>query len=211
VAAGDETAQAIDRVCQSAGVKVLRLPPSRAVYQPRETIAIAAIAGLLARQGEEKATEALAILAGAELGPIQANHIRAVEHLLTDPEFAELDRGDLARAIPALGIVAAEKEAKAFASTHSVPTWRGLAATWFKNAKKAKRRAPTDAAPVPPTPPVSISAAPPVAKDAAKRDARPALGGWKPGPIMKRCPNCDETFVGDIKAGTCADCAYGGE
>lgn len=139
VAAGDEAARAIDRVCAQAGIRVLRLPPSRGVYKPGETIAVAAVGGLVSRQGEVIAAQVLGILAGVGYGPVTGAHIRAVEHLINDPEFGELDPGDLGRIIATVGIAAAEKEARTFAATHCVPAWKGLAATWFK-ARKARRR-----------------------------------------------------------------------
>lgn len=141
VAAGDGMALAVDRVCASAGIRVLRLPPARAVYKPGETIAVAALTGLVYRHGEEVAVQALKILAEAAFGPVQAAHIRAVEALTTNLEFADLDPPDLARIILAVGIDAAEKDAKVFASTHCVPLWRALASIWFK-ARKTKRKAP---------------------------------------------------------------------
>lgn len=140
VTAGDGTALAVDRACAAAGIRVLRLPPARAIYKVGETIAVAALAALVGRHGEEKAAEVLRILAAAEYGPIAAAHVRAVEAILTDPEFAELSADDLARIVRELGIEAAEKEAKAFAATHGLPLWRALAAVWFK-ARRARRKA----------------------------------------------------------------------
>ena len=237
VAAGDANALAVDRACAAAGIRVLRLPPSRAVYSPRETIAVASIAGLVARRGEETAARVLGILGDAEYGPVSANQIRAVEQLLTDPEFGELDPDELPRIVRSMGIAVAEKDARAFAATHCLPAWRGLAATWFK-ARKGKRRAPDpiraerdghDAhistaagkgvaiseALSPQRDVAAESAArivdpngPEFAASAVKRDTRPARNGWVPGPLMKRCTDCHAKFVGGLKAATCADCAY---
>lgn len=41
-----------------------------------------------------------------------------------------------------------------------------------------------------------------------KRDDRPQKGGWAPGNYWNKCPVCKEAFVGDKRAGICADCAY---
>ena len=170
VTAGDPLAITIERVCREAGVKVLRLPPARAVYKPGETIAVAAISGLVSRSGETTATRVLSILSGAGIGPVQAAHIRAVELLLTDEEFADLDGDDLGRIITAAGLDAAEKEARVFASTHCVPLWRALAATWFKarRARKTARNMPGN------IPEGHISKAPAVAEMPAQPEPKSA-------------------------------------
>lgn len=42
-----------------------------------------------------------------------------------------------------------------------------------------------------------------------KHDDRPARGWWAPGGYMNTCRKCGVAFVGDKRAGHCADCAYG--
>lgn len=200
VAAGDPDALEVERVCADAGVTILRLPPARAVYEPRTTIAMAAVKALVQAEAESDAAFVLRTLADAGHAPITAAQIRAVQHLITSPEFEGLDREALARAIQETPAKAAEKDAKEHAATHCVPLWRGLAAVWFRAMKKRPRKA---------EPP--IEAAPEPAKPAAcgiKRDAREARGSWKPGNHIRRCRGCDERFVGDVAAVTCADCAY---
>lgn len=39
-------------------------------------------------------------------------------------------------------------------------------------------------------------------------DKRPARGWWAPGDYMNTCRKCGKGFVGDKRAGHCADCAY---
>ncbi len=41
-----------------------------------------------------------------------------------------------------------------------------------------------------------------------KKDERAAFGNWAPGEYMQYCISCQKTFIGDKRAGTCADCAY---
>lgn len=150
VAAGDEAATRVERVCAAAEIQLMRMPPSRSEYQPRQSIAVAMVAGLVKRRGEATAVQVLRILGDAGCAPVAAAQIRAVEALLTDAEFGDLDPDALARTIQDLGTVPAEKEAKAFAANHCVPVWRGLAATWFKAGKKRRRPAagiPAAAAP----------------------------------------------------------------
>jgi hypothetical protein len=41
-----------------------------------------------------------------------------------------------------------------------------------------------------------------------KHDLRPKRGWWAPGGYMNTCTKCGDHFVGDKRAGMCADCAY---
>lgn len=131
--AQDEDALTVAQVCQRAGVTILRTTPK--TYQPRQTVAVTAISTLIDRRGAMKARQILEVLANAELKPITATHIRAVELLLTDEEYR-----DAITAEDLTVTVAGEfdDEAKLFASTHRVPIWRGLASVWFRNTKKKR-------------------------------------------------------------------------
>ena len=42
-----------------------------------------------------------------------------------------------------------------------------------------------------------------------KEDKRPQRGWWAPGDYICFCTLCRKTFIGDKRAGWCADCAYG--
>lgn len=41
-----------------------------------------------------------------------------------------------------------------------------------------------------------------------KKDDRPRRGAWAPGDYICECIRCHEQFLGDKRAGTCADCGY---
>ncbi len=41
-----------------------------------------------------------------------------------------------------------------------------------------------------------------------KTDSRPQKGWWAPGNYLQICKKCGDEFVGDKRAGLCADCAY---
>ena len=135
-AAGDEDAIKVNRICEAAGVKVLRMPPARAVYPPRTTIAVNAVTVVAVMEEEADAIWIMRTLADAELAPITAAHIRALQHLVTSEQFEGLDREAVARTIQALPAIATMQEAKEHGATHSVPVWRGLASVWFKASKK---------------------------------------------------------------------------
>lgn len=42
----------------------------------------------------------------------------------------------------------------------------------------------------------------------AKMDSRPRRGAWAPGTYICECFRCHQQFMGDKRAGSCADCAY---
>ena len=45
----------------------------------------------------------------------------------------------------------------------------------------------------------------------AKHDTRPGRGLWAPGEYLCACVQCSDPFIGDKRAGHCADCAYSTE
>ncbi len=224
VAAGDEEAAEMERAAERAGVTILRGPPSRADYRPGQTIAVSAIKGLIARIGFDEAARVLSILSAAGLGPIKADHIRAVERLLFEEEFAALDPDALAASIVAHA--GFERDAKTFAATHGLPLWKALAAVWFQKAKKRRVGGAQTAASSPqsaagqgvqggvasiaPHPHHRVSQRPGDLPDDLARDPRPARGSWQPGNQVHRCPKCDSRFRGGPQAKECASCAYGG-
>jgi hypothetical protein len=141
IAAGDEDALTLELVCQRAGVRVLKRPGTYSASAPRETIAINSISALINRNGVKAARQVLEVLANAERGPLTAPQIKAVELLMTDPEYCEkFAPEDLTEAIIDL-LFTAEDEAKLYALTHKIPLWRALAVTWCRKTKK--RRAVT--------------------------------------------------------------------
>ncbi|PKA41596.1 hypothetical protein N2599_13875 [Rhizobium sullae] len=96
------------------------------------------IEALINRRGPKVAREILDVLANAERGPLTATQIKAVELLMTDPEYANLiTPDDLTNAIVDL-LFTAEDEAKIFAASHKLTFWRALAITWFRKCRKRK-------------------------------------------------------------------------
>jgi hypothetical protein len=49
----------------------------------------------------------------------------------------------------------------------------------------------------------------PVGKMLKEKDDRPQKDWWAPGNYFCRCTKCNNNFLGDKRAGTCAPCAYG--
>lgn len=139
LAAADEDAQTLELVCSRANIKVLKTTNAYTGTGTRQTIAVKQVEALISRRGPKLAREILEVLANAERGPLTAPQIKAVELLLTDPEYHErITPEDLTEAIVDL-LFTAEDEAKIFAATHKVQFWRALAITWFRKCKKRKQ------------------------------------------------------------------------
>lgn len=141
VTAGDVDALDVLKTCERAGVTIMRSPPSRSDFKPGETISISAIKALVDKRGVMKARMVLEVLAKASLAPITADHIKAAEYLMTEPEFCDqFEPEDLMREIETAG-KAAEHEAKVFSVAQKVPVWRALAVQWFRKTRKKRKAA----------------------------------------------------------------------
>jgi hypothetical protein len=137
--AGDDDAQTIQQVCHRAGVRIPKY--ASASFKPGDTVAIAAIQAVIGRRGAMRARQYLEILAQAGFAPITANQIKAVEHVMTDPEFSDsVTIEDVAETLKSTAGVL-DVEAKRFAATHSVPVWQGLANVLFQKTKKRRASA----------------------------------------------------------------------
>ena len=167
-ATGDEDVQTIDQVLSRTGITVPRYPSAR--YEPRQTIAVNVIHAVIARHGAMRARQYLEILANADLAPITGSQIKAVELLMTDDEFAGwIDPEELTSTVKAMGALA-DTEAKRFAATHCVPTWKGLANVWFQKARK--RRTPV---------------------------REPEIGGSKPAPVPVKAKGVPENLASLVR------------
>lgn len=144
LAANDPEAQTVAQVCEKAGVSIIRSPGGQTRSKPGDTVAITVIRGLIERRGALKARQMLEVLAKAELAPIGALAIRAVEILMTDPEFCnEIDAEGLTESIGGKSMML-EDEARAFGATHRMPMAKAMASVWFKKTRKRRKAAPVD-------------------------------------------------------------------
>jgi hypothetical protein len=208
VTAGDADALAVERVCQAAGVTVLRAQPGSGRYEPGSTVAVSTIAGLVRARGEEQAGKILSILVKARCAPIGATQIKALDLLLSDAEYAGMTESQIAGVIPAMA-PNIEHDVAVFRAAHpSTPAWKATAICWFKN-RRQRPNPPPAVASITPTTTLQKAAGSASPNLHGKRDARPKLSGWMPGPVLKRCSGCDETYQGDARSRSCADCAYG--
>ena len=138
VAAGDEDAMTIDQVCARAGVRILRMPPAMGRYDVGDTMAISTIRSLISRRHAKGAREVLDICVKANLAPVSAAAIKAIEHLMHAPEYkGEID-GDRIALVLIANATTIQKEADRFAAERRVPLWRALASVVFMNRRKTR-------------------------------------------------------------------------
>ncbi|WP_294645504.1 hypothetical protein [uncultured Aureimonas sp.] len=137
VTAGKREAVALEQICAEAGVRIRTSQPSGNRFDENDTVAVNALATLYAKDGPIHTGTVLQLLAKAGLAPIKADHIKAVDLLLTEGEYGSIDVDALPGLVRSQG-GALQREAAAFGATHSVPLWRALAAVWFKKGKKRR-------------------------------------------------------------------------
>jgi len=99
VAAGDDTAVALDEACRAAGVTLLSISRQRGEWKAGETIAVTALLRVVTAKGRAGAARVLRILVEAGQRPISTLLIRAVFDLLYQPEWRVTDDAELSRAI----------------------------------------------------------------------------------------------------------------
>lgn len=82
VAAGEEAALAIDRVCRASGVTILKWAPPGRVFRPGETLAVKTISLLIKQLGEDQAGVVLRTVVASGITPLGAMQIKAVAAVL---------------------------------------------------------------------------------------------------------------------------------
>lgn len=139
VASGDEDAMTIQQVCERSGARVLKGPPSDGRFQIGDTLAVRSLYMLVDRRHALGARQVLGICVRAQMTPISADGLKAVEELMFGPDYkGQVSSSDLELTIREMGRTA-EREADRFAAEHDLPRWKGLVVTWFRNTKKVRR------------------------------------------------------------------------
>jgi hypothetical protein len=124
LAAGDDDARTIAKVCERAGVRLLAFPPSHRLFRPGDTLALSTVRKLIDRRGAMGARVVLQALREAQCAPVSAALIRAFEELLYGGHDAgEFSAETLSLAVRAMGGVE-PAEVRAIARERRVPAWR---------------------------------------------------------------------------------------
>jgi hypothetical protein len=207
VAAGDESATAMARVCMSADVEVARYPMPISNMQPRQTLSVASIRNAVVLHGEASTIKALKIIRQAfpnEPGALRAHLITALADLIG--AFNAKDAELLVIALRHCGLRNIERKIGQAAADQELSRPKA-AVSVIRNLVGAKPDAPS--APVPKAipsvpPPVKQVAQPIVARTMPKVTPKAAPAARKmPEPVSE--PTTDEQFTNAVQR-RCAGC-----
>jgi len=145
VAAEDDVAVTIKRLCDKAGATVLQKPAPHNEWKAGQTIALAAIQQILNKRYAQGARRVVEVCVKAELAPISALYLKAVDEVLFGKDFkGTVQDDDVAAAVRAVAR-AEDPEPKQIAMKMNAPLWMGLAVVIHRNTRKV-RGAPEKAA-----------------------------------------------------------------
>lgn len=130
--AGDETALTIQQVLERADVTLCMW--NKPVFAPGETLALGTIRTLINRRFAAGAGRVLRIVRGANVAPISADHIKAVEELVFGADFTGTIKDEKLTHL-LTGELGAKmiSEAGMFAAQHRVQKWKGLTTVLYRN------------------------------------------------------------------------------
>jgi len=136
-AAGDEDALTALRVCERAGATILRNPSPGRAFRPGELIAIAALVQLVRRRSALKARTVIETLVKAKIAPISSEYINAVDTILHDENFGNVEPEAIIAALDRFGQSIAAKVTE-LALAKRMRKARALAVVLYQHTKKRK-------------------------------------------------------------------------
>lgn len=139
-ASGDEDVLTAINVCERAGATVLRNPSPGRPFRPGEIIAVAALMKLVRRRSALQARIVIEALVKARLAPISAEAINAVDTVLHNPPYGDVEADALVEAFHRHGSVIAAKTVE-LALAKRIPRARALAIVLYQHAKRGRRSA----------------------------------------------------------------------
>lgn len=136
-ASGDEDALTALQICERAGATVLRNPSPGRPFRPGELIAISALVQLVRRRSAVKARIVIETLVRIKAAPITADLIKAVDLVLHDKNYGEVDADEIVVAFEKFGAVLSSKSVE-LALAKNIPRSRALGVILYQHTKKRK-------------------------------------------------------------------------
>ncbi len=136
-AAGDEDVQTALQVCSRAGATILRNPSPGRPFRPGELIAVGALVQLIRRRSAIKARTVIETLVRAKVAPISSEYITAVDAVLHDENFGNVDAEGVVAAIERFGTTLGVK-ATELALAKRMRKGRALAVVLYQHTRKHK-------------------------------------------------------------------------
>lgn len=138
VAAGDEDALTIAQVCERAGARILRLPPSNGRFRAGDTMAVSVLRMMVRRRSAMSARIIVETCVKAGATPVTSDLLKSVEELLHGPNYAgEIAAEDLVSTIMRADEFSARITEMSIAK--SMPRWRAQTIVFYQNTRKKRR------------------------------------------------------------------------
>jgi len=137
-ASGDEDVHTALSVCQRAGATVLRNPSPGRPFRPGEIIAVAALMKLVKRRSAMQARIVIETLVKAQLAPISAEMINAIDAIFHAPIYGDVEPDAVVDALARFGSVIAPKAVE-LSLAKKIPRARALAVIIYQHTKKGRR------------------------------------------------------------------------
>jgi hypothetical protein len=137
-ASGDEDVHTALSVCQRAGATVLRNPSPGRPFRPGEIIAVSALMKLIKRRSAMQARIVIECLVKAQLAPISAEMINAVDSILHAPMYGDVESDNVVDALAKFGTVITPK-AFELSLAKKIPRARALAVIIYQHTNKGRR------------------------------------------------------------------------
>lgn len=144
-AAGDEDVLTALQICERAGAWILRNPSPGRPFRPGELIAIAALMQLVKRRTTVKARTVIETLVRVRAAPITADLIKAVDMVLHDRNYGEVDPEEIVVAFEKYGAVLTAKSVE-LALAKAIPRARAMGVVLYQHTRKRKPARLPDAA-----------------------------------------------------------------
>ncbi|WP_354191554.1 hypothetical protein [Bosea sp. OAE506] len=144
-AAGDEDVLTALQICERAGACVLRNPSPGRPFRPGELIAIAALMQLVKRRTAVKARTVIETLVRVRAAPITADLIKAVDMVLHDRNYGEVDPEEIIVAFERYGSVLNAKSVE-LALAKAIPRARAMGVVLYQHTRKRKTSRPAESA-----------------------------------------------------------------
>ncbi len=142
-AAGDEDVLTALQICERAGACILRNPSPGRPFRPGELIAIAALMQLVKRRTTVKARTVIETLVRVRAAPITADLIKAVDMVLHDRNYGEVDPEEIVAAFERYGAVLTAKSVE-LALAKAIPRARAMGVVLYQHTRKRKAVRPAE-------------------------------------------------------------------
>lgn len=137
VAAGDPESLTVMRIAERVGATILKNPSPGREFRVGEVIAVASLISLIKRRGEKQSRIVMETLMTAKAAPISADLLRAVDYVLFDESYGDVEAEDVASTILRMGHTMHKKAAE-IAVAKKTQRWRATAIVIYQNTRKRR-------------------------------------------------------------------------